>query len=42
MTDILPIKKYSKHSALNMFTEISMTVSQEYSEFTGFTESEVK
>ncbi len=25
MTGILPIKKYSEHSALNMFTEISMT-----------------
>lgn len=42
MTGILPIKKYSVHSALNMFTEISMTDTREYSEFTGFTDSEVK
>jgi hypothetical protein len=25
MTGILPIKKYGTHSALNMFTEFSMT-----------------
>ncbi len=42
MTGILPIKKYGKHSALNMFTEISMTDVREYAEFTGFTEEEVK
>ncbi len=42
MTGILPIKKYGEHSALNMFTEISMTNSREYAEFTGFTENEVK
>ena len=42
MTGILPIKKYGKHSALNMFTEISMTDPREYAEFTGFTESEVE
>lgn len=42
MTGILPIKKYGVHSALNMFTEISMTNTREYSEFTGFTETEVK
>ena len=42
MTGILPIKKYGKHSALNMFTEVSMTDPREYAEFTGFTESEVK
>lgn len=41
MTGILPIKKYGEHSALNMFTEISMTDAQEYAEFTGFTEDEV-
>ena len=41
MTGILPIKKYGKHSALNMFTEVSMTDPREYAEFTGFTESEV-
>ena len=42
MTGILPIKKYGKHSALNMFTEVSMTDPSEYAEFTGFTESEVE
>jgi len=42
MTGILPIKKYGKHSALNMFTEIAMTNTREYSEFTGFTEAEVQ
>ena len=42
MTGILPIKKYGEHSALNMFTEISMTDTREYAEFTGFTENEVK
>lgn len=41
MTGILPIKKYGEHSALNMFTEISMTDAQEYAELTGFTEDEV-
>ncbi len=41
MTGILPIKKYGEHSALNMFTEVSMTDPREYAEFTGFTESEV-
>lgn len=42
MTGILPIKKYGIHSALNMFTEISMTNPREYAEFTGFTENEVQ
>lgn len=42
MTGILPIKKYGKHSALNTFTEISMTNPREFAEFTGFTEEEVK
>ena len=41
MTGILPIKKYGEHSALNMFTEIAMTNTREYAEFTGFTEAEV-
>lgn len=41
MTGILPIKKYGEHSAINMFTEISMTDPREYSEVTGFTEAEV-
>ena len=42
MTGILPIKKYGEHSAINMFTEISMTDPREYSELTGFTEDEVR
>ena len=42
MTGILPIKKYGEHSALNIFTEVSMTNPREYAEFTGFTEDEVK
>ncbi len=42
MTGILPIKKYGVHLALNMFMEISMTNPREFSEFTGFTETEVK
>lgn len=42
MTGILPIKKYGTHSALNMFDEYSMTESAEMSEYTGFTEEEVK
>ena len=42
MTGILPIKKYGEHSALNMFTEVSMTDVREYAEFTGFTEAEVR
>lgn len=42
MTGILPIKKYGEHSALNMFTEVSMTNPREYAEYTGFTEEEVK
>ena len=42
MTGILPIKKYGSHSALNMFTEYSMTNPRELAEFFGFTEEEVK
>ena len=42
MTGILPIKKYGTHSALNMFNEYSMTNSGKLSEYTGFTESEVR
>ena len=41
MTGILPIKKYGEHSALNMFTEVSMADPREFAEFTGFTEQEV-
>ncbi len=42
MTGILPIKKYGKHSALNMFTEYSMMFPRELAPYTGFTEEEVK
>lgn len=42
MTGILPVKKYGEHSALNMFTEYSMTDQKEFEEYTGFTENEVK
>ena len=42
MTGILPIKKYGTHSALNMFTEISMTNPGKYASYVGFTEDEVK
>ncbi|MBP3802732.1 MAG: AAA family ATPase [Oribacterium sp.] len=41
MTGILPIKKYGKHSALNMFTEYSMMFPRELAPYTGFTEKEV-
>ena len=42
MTGILPIKKYGKHSALNMFDEYSMTSPLQFAPFTGFTEEEVQ
>lgn len=42
MTGILPIKKYGKHSALNMFTEYSMMFPRQMTRFTGFTEEEVR
>ncbi|MDE7416107.1 MAG: ATP-binding protein [Lachnospiraceae bacterium] len=42
MTGILPVKKYGEHSALNMFTEYSMTDQGTFEEYTGFTEDEVK
>lgn len=42
MTGILPIKKYGSHSALNMFTEYSMTDPGDLAEYFGFTEDEVK
>ncbi len=41
MTGILPIKKYSTHSALNMFEEYSMTNADMMAEFVGFTGPEV-
>ena len=42
MTGILPIKKYGTHSALNMFTEYSMTNPGALAEYFGFTEMEVQ
>ncbi|MDE7211441.1 MAG: ATP-binding protein, partial [Lachnospiraceae bacterium] len=42
MTGILPVKKYGVHSALNMFTEYSMTDQDVFEEYTGFTETEVQ
>ena len=42
MTGILPIKKYGKHSALNMFDEYSIITPMQFASFTGFTENEVK
>lgn len=41
MTGILPIKKYGRHSALNMFYEYSMEDQGELEEFTGFISGEV-
>ena len=41
MTGILPVKKYGVHSALNMFSEYSMTDQFNFEEYTGFTEAEV-
>ena len=42
MTGILPIKKYGSHSALNMFSEYSMTNPGGLAEFFGFTEMEAE
>ena len=42
MTGILPIKKYGTHSALNMFSEFSMTSPKRLAEYVGFTESGVQ
>ena len=41
MTGILPVKKCGTHSALNMFTEYSMTDAGDFAEYIGFTEDEV-
>lgn len=41
MTGILPIKKYGKHSALNMFDEYSMIFPMQLAPYAGFTEAEV-
>lgn len=42
MTGILPVKKYGRHSALNMFWEYSMTDQGFFEEYTGFTDTEVQ
>ena len=42
MTGILPIKKYGEHSALNMFTEYSMTSPKSLARYAGFTSAEVR
>ena len=42
MTGILPVKKYGSHSAMNMFTEYSMTEPLNLGQYIGFTENEVK
>ena len=42
MTGILPIKKYGTHSALNMFNEYNMLYAGKFTEFVGFTQSEVE
>ena len=42
MTGVLPIKKYSSGSALNMFDEFTMLNDTIYSDYFGFTEKEVK
>lgn len=41
MTGILPIAKYSSGSELNMFIEYDMAVSERFSEYFGFSETEV-
>lgn len=42
MTGVLPIKKYSSGSALNMFDEFTMINDMQFGEYFGFTEKEVK
>ncbi|WP_251206048.1 AAA family ATPase [Acetatifactor aquisgranensis] len=42
MTGVLPIKKYSTGSALNMFKEYTMLRDPFFEEYFGFTENEVK
>ena len=41
MTGVLPIKKYSSGSALNMFDEFTFLKDRKYGEYFGFTEKEV-
>ena len=42
MTGILPVKKFGKHSDLNMFDEYSMTNQMQFAPYAGFTEDEVE
>ena len=42
MTGVLPIKKYSSGSALNMFDEHTFLKDRQFGEFFGFTEKEVR
>lgn len=42
MTGILPVKKYSTGSALNMFQEFTMLEPKKFSPYFGFTEKEVE
>lgn len=42
MTGVLPVKKYSTGSALNMFKEYTMLKDMIFGEYFGFTEKEVK
>ena len=42
MTGILPIKKYGKHSAPNMFDEYSIIAPMQLAQYAGFTEDEVR
>lgn len=42
MTGVLPIKKYSSGSALNMFDEFTFLRDRTFGEYFGFTEDEVK
>lgn len=41
MTGVLPIAKYSSGSELNMFSEYDMSSSEKFSEFFGFSDTEV-
>ena len=41
LTGILPIKKYGKHSAINMFDEYSVTEPGDFAPYLGFTKEEV-
>ncbi len=42
MTGVLPIKKYGSYSLLNIFKESSMTSSDQFVEYVGFTDEDVK